>query len=49
MPGFSKNKVLQEAQRQIDSAKLTGYKIKWLVSDKNAANQIEALLIIIRI
>ena len=40
---FAKNKVLQQAEIQIDSAKLTGYKVEWLVSGKKAINQLEAL------
>ncbi len=40
---FAKNKVLQQAKIQIDSAKLAGYKVEWLVSGKKAINQLEAL------
>ena len=43
MPDFAKNKVLQEAQRQIDSASLAGYKVEWLVSDESAVNQLKNL------
>lgn len=43
MPDFVKNKVLQEAQRQIDSASLAGYKVEWLVSDESAVYQLKNL------
>ena len=43
MPDFARNKVLQEAQRQVDSATLAGYKVEWLVSDKSAVKQLENL------
>lgn len=43
MPDFAKNKVLQEAQRQIDAASLAGYKVEWLVSDERAVNQLKNL------
>ena len=37
MPDFAKNKVLEEARRQIDVA---DYKVEWLVSDESAVNQL---------
>ncbi len=40
MPDFAKNKVLEEAQRQIDAAELADYKIEWLVSDEDAVSQL---------
>lgn len=43
MPDFAKNKVLQEAQRQVDSATFAGYKVEWLVSDESAVKQLENL------
>ena len=43
MPDFAKNKILQEAQRQIDSTILANYKVEWLISDKSAAEQLKKL------
>mgnify|MGYP004658542601 CR=1 FL=1 len=43
MPDFAKNKILQEAQRQIDSAILANYKVEWLISDKSAVEQLKKL------
>ena len=40
MPDFAKNKVLQEAKRQTEAASAAGYKVEWLVSDENIANQL---------
>ncbi|MCI8410442.1 MAG: hypothetical protein HFJ09_14425, partial [Lachnospiraceae bacterium] len=43
LPDFAKNKVLLEAQRQLDAAAQAGYNVEWLVSDVNAANQLREL------
>lgn len=43
MPDFAKNKILQESQRQIDSAILANYKVEWLISDKSAVEQLKKL------
>ena len=40
MPDFAKNKVLEEARRQIDAAGAPDYKVEWLVSDESAVNQL---------
>lgn len=40
MPDFAKNKVLEEARRQIDAAGAADYKVEWLVSDESAVNQL---------
>ncbi|AZK45327.1 hypothetical protein [Paenibacillus lentus] len=40
LPEFAKNKVIQEALRQQDSAIAAGYKVEWLVSDKKAVEQL---------
>ena len=36
----TKNKVLEEARRQIDAAGAADYKVEWLVSDESAVNQL---------
>ncbi|AGX44621.1 hypothetical protein [Clostridium saccharobutylicum] len=43
LPKFAQNKVIQEAMRQIDSAKAAGYKVEWLVSEEKAVNQLTRL------
>ena len=43
MPDFAKNKVLEEAERQIVAANAADYKVEWLVSDKDAVNQLKEL------
>ena len=40
MPDFAKNKVLEEARRQIDAAGVADYKVEGLVSDESAVNQL---------
>ncbi len=40
---FAKNKVLQQANRQIESANAVGYKVEWLVSDEKAVAQLSRL------
>lgn len=40
LPDFAKNKVLQEAQRQVEAATAAGYKVEWLVSEQKAAQQL---------
>ena len=41
MPDFAKNKVLQEATRQLEAANKAGYKVEWLVSEEKALEQLE--------
>ena len=43
MPDFAKNKVLGEARRQVEAAKLASYKVEWLISDQDAVRQIKNL------
>ncbi|KAJ49687.1 hypothetical protein BD780_000964 [Clostridium tetanomorphum] len=43
MPKFAQNKVIQEAMRQIGSAKTAGYKVEWLVSEEKAMDQLTRL------
>ncbi|MEQ7054712.1 hypothetical protein ABN764_29185, partial [Paenibacillaceae sp. P-4] len=43
LPEFAKNKVVQEALRQQESAFAPGYKVEWLVSDKKAVEQLTNL------
>ena len=46
LPDFAKEKVLQEARRQIEAASSANYKIEWLISDKKAVNQLTELFIL---
>ena len=46
LPDFAREKVLQEARRQIEAATLANYKIEWLISDKKAVNQLTELFIL---
>ena len=41
MPRFAKEKVLKEAQRQLDAANAANYTVEWLVSDKDAVRQLQ--------
>ncbi|MEK3725450.1 hypothetical protein [Paenibacillus sp. FSL H8-0034] len=43
LPQFAKDKVLQEALRQQESALAAGYKVEWLVSDAEAVKQLTNL------
>ena len=43
MPNFAKNKVLQEAERQLTAANTANYKVEWLVSEQEAAEQLRKL------
>ncbi|KPV60164.1 hypothetical protein QJ48_07235 [Paenibacillus sp. A3] len=43
LPEFAKNKVVQEALRQQESAIAAGDKVEWLVSDKKAVEQLTNL------
>lgn len=40
---FAKNRVLQQANRQVEVANAVGYKVEWLVSDEKAVEQISRL------
>ncbi len=40
---FAKNRVLQQANRQIEAASAVGYKVEWLVSDEKAVAQLSRL------
>lgn len=40
LPEFAKNKVLQEATRQVEAANNVGYTVEWLVSDPKAVAQL---------
>ena len=40
LPEFAKNKVLQEATRQVAAANNAGYTVEWLVSDSKAVEQL---------
>lgn len=39
-PEFLRAKVLAEAQRQVEAAKYNNLKVEWLISDKEAVNQL---------
>ena len=41
MPRFAKEKVLKEAQRQLDAANAANYTVEWLVSDEDAVRQLQ--------
>ena len=43
MPKFAQDKVIQEALRQIDAAKVAEYKVEWLVSEEKAVEQLKRL------
>lgn len=43
LPAFARQKVLEEAKRQIEAASLAGYKVEWLVSEQNAVEQLTKL------
>ncbi|MNO79517.1 hypothetical protein D3C76_706870 [compost metagenome] len=43
LPQFAKDKVVQEALRQQESALAAGYKVEWLVSDAEAVKQLTNL------
>ena len=40
---FAKNKVLRQANRQVEVANAVGYKVEWLVSNEKAVEQISRL------
>ncbi len=40
LPDFARNKVLQEAMRQVEAANNVGYTVEWLVSDPKAVAQL---------
>ena len=40
LPEFARNKVLQEATRQVEAANNVGYTVEWLVSDPKAVAQL---------
>lgn len=41
MPSFAKTKILEEDQRQLEAANAAKYKVEWLVSEKNAVEQLQ--------
>ncbi len=41
MSNFAKTKILEEAQRQLEAANAAKYKVEWLVSEKNAVEQLQ--------
>ena len=43
MPDFVKDKILLEANRQLQAAQLADYKIEWLVSEERAVEQLKQL------
>ena len=40
LPEFAKNKVLQEATRQVNAANNVGYTVEWFISDPKAVSQL---------
>lgn len=40
LPEFARNKVLQEATRQLEAAGNAGYAVEWLISDPKAVLQL---------
>jgi chorismate mutase len=40
LPDFARNKVLQEAMRQVEAANNVGYTLEWLISDPKAVAQL---------
>jgi|GEM_PF-1535686 len=40
LPDFARNKVLQEAMRQVEAANNVGYTVEWLISDPKAVAQL---------
>ena len=42
IPEFGKNKILQEAIRQVEAANNAGYSVEWLVSELKAAEQLSS-------
>lgn len=43
MPEFAQIKVIQEALRQTEAARVAEYKVEWLVSDEKAVEQLKRL------
>jgi hypothetical protein len=43
MPAFARQRVMDEARRQVEAAKAAGFSVEWLVSESRAETQLRAL------